>query len=587
MKSFFKYTFASVLGTFITLAIIFFLFLGIALSVSEKEPVTVKSNSILKISLSKPITEREPINPLSEFGLGDNNYIQGLNSVLASIKQAKEDPNIKGIYLDAGIIAGGGLATLEEIRNALLDFKKSGKFIISYAENYSQKAYYVASVSDKIYINPMGIIDFKGLYAQIAFFKNALDKLDIQMQIIRGPGNKFKSAVEPFILDRMSEANKEQTSVFLSSLWENMLTNISKSRNISVKKLQQIADNLTTYDTDAAFKNGIVDGLKYLNEVNEELKILTKTPKNKELTFINIGEYQQTLKIQNRKSKNKIALIYASGEIVSGEGDDETIGSDRLAAAISDARKDISIKAIVLRVNSPGGSALASEIIYHELILAKAVKPVVISMGDYAASGGYYISCMANKIFAQPNTITGSIGVFGMIPNIKNFVNNKLGITFDGVKTGENADMSSIVKPLSEFQTETIRNAIDHIYNTFIGHVADGRNLSKNIVDSMAQGRVWSGTDAKKLGLVDELGNIDNAIAMAAKLAKLENYRITELPKQKTIIEEILRNLNSQTSAILYLKNNFGVYGQYINYLKTIDQKDNYQARIPYIIDIQ
>ena len=587
MKSFFKYTFASVLGTFITLAIIFYLLLGIALSVSEKEPVTVKSNSILKISLSKPITEREPINPLSEFGLGDNNYIQGLNSVLASIKQAKEDPNIKGIYLDAGIIAGGGLATLEEIRNALLDFKKSGKFIISYAENYSQKAYYVASVSDKIYINPMGIIDFKGLYAQIAFFKNALDKLDIQMQIIRGPGNKFKSAVEPFILDRMSEANKEQTSVFLSSLWENMLTNISKSRNISVKKLQQIADNLTTYDTDAAFKNGIVDGLKYLNEVNEELKILTKTPKNKELTFINIGEYQQTLKIQNRKSKNKIALIYASGEIVSGEGDDETIGSDRLAAAISDARKDISIKAIVLRVNSPGGSALASEIIYHELILAKAVKPVVISMGDYAASGGYYISCMANKIFAQPNTITGSIGVFGMIPNIKNFVNNKLGITFDGVKTGENADMSSIVKPLSEFQTETIRNAIDHIYNTFIGHVADGRNLSKNIVDSMAQGRVWSGTDAKKLGLVDELGNIDNAIAMAAKLAKLENYRITELPKQKTIIEEILRNLNSQTSAILYLKNNFGVYGQYINYLKTIDQKDNYQARIPYIIDIQ
>lgn len=587
MLNFLKYLLASILGTLLTFLLIFFIVLGIASASTSKEPVVVKDNSILKISLTKVIEEREPINPLADFGINSDEGIQGLNKIKASIKAAKDDAKIKGIYLDAGVFTGGGLATIEEIRNALIDFKTSGKFIIAYGENYSQKAYYVSTVADKIYLNPMGLVDFKGLYAQVMFFKNALDKLDVEMQIIRGPGNKFKSAVEPFMLDHMSEANKKQTEVFLGTIWENLINNISKSRNISPEKLQQIANNLITYDAKKAKKFGIIDETFYWHEVENNLKSLVKIDDNQKLNYISLGNYSSTIRLKNRKEKKKIAIIYASGNIESGEGSDQSIGSDRIVKAIRKARIDSSIAAIVLRINSPGGSAQASEVIYQELALTKKVKPLVVSMGDLAASGGYYIACLADKIYAHPNTITGSIGVFGMIPNIHNFVTDKLGITFDGVKTADNADLMTSLEPLTPFQTETIRHSIDVIYKTFIGHVAEGRKMTTDAVDSIGQGRVWSGTDALKIGLVDELGGINQAIVEAASLANLNKYKIVELPKQKNPLEELINKFSANSSIESSMKANLGIYGQYLDFFNSIRNADSYQARLPYIIDIQ
>ena len=587
MLKFLKYLLATILGTFLTFLIIFFIIIGIASASQSKEPITVKNNSIIKISLTKIIQERQPLNPLAEFGINTDEGIQGLNKIKASIKAAKNDTKIKGIYLDAGTFTGGGLATIEEIRNALIDFKTSGKFVVAYGENYNQKAYYLSTAANKIYLNPMGLVDFKGLYAQVMFFKNAMNKLDIEMQIIRGPGNKFKSAVEPFLLDHMSEANKEQTEVFIGSIWKNLLNKISESRKIPSETLQEIANELITYDATAAKKAGMVDDNFYWHQVESKLKEFTKIDETKKLNFISLADYSQTVRKINRKAKKKIAIIYASGNIESGEGDDQTIGSDRIVKAIRKARKDSSIVAIVLRVNSPGGSAQASEVIFQELMLTKNVKPLVVSMGDLAASGGYYISCLADKIYAQPNTITGSIGVFGMIPNIHNFVTNKLGITFDGVKTAHNADIITSIEPLTPFQTEVIRHSIDNIYKTFIGHVAEGRNMTTEAVDSIGQGRVWSGTDALKIGLVDELGGIDKAITTAAELANTTNYKIVELPTLTNPLDKLLKQIGSKTSIEAAVKDNLGAYAKYYEFFRTLNTSDLYQARLPYIIDIQ
>ncbi len=583
---FLKYTLASITGTIISAIIIVFAFIAIITTSLEKDPVTVKDNSVLKLDLTKFIVERTPKTLFSDMGKDNNSGISGLNTIKAAIKKAKDDPKIKGIYLNAGVFTGSGLATIEEVRNALLDFKTTGKFIIAYGENYNQKAYYISTTADKIILNPLGSVDFKGFNAQIMFFKNAMEKLEVDMQIIRGPGNKFKSAVEPFMLDHMSEANKEQTTVFLGALWNNVLENISKSRNISVEKLQEIADNLKTYDSKEALKTGIVDMLGYQNDVDDELKTLCKIDQDKDIEFISLSKYSETVRPENRKAKDKIAIIYAQGGIESGDGDEQTIGSDRIAKAIRKAAKDSSIKAIVFRVNSPGGSALASEVIYNELVLAKKEKPLVVSMGDYAASGGYYISCPADKIYAQPNTITGSIGVFGMIPNFQKLLNNKLGLTFDGVKTAENADIFSTVQPLTPFQTETIRHSIDIIYKTFIDRVAKGRNMTTEQVDAIGQGRVWSGTDALRIGLVDELGGIDDAIKAAAGLAKIENYKIKELPKLKDPLDEIFDNLNAKTSIESAVTKDLGNFGAYYKLYKELTSMDKIQARLPYIIEI-
>lgn len=589
MKSFLKYTFASIVGTIVTLVLIFFLMIGIVgsiASLAEKETVKVKENTVLKIQLNKGIKEREPLNPFAEFNFGDTKgkSVVGLDKIITTLEKAKTDANIKGIYMNVSGFSGG-LAALEEIRLALLDFKSEGKFIYSYSETYSQASYYLSSVADQVYVNPMGMISFEGLRSEVTFYKNALDKLDVKMQIIRGRDNKYKSAVEPFLYDEMSPANKEQMSVLLGSIWDHMLTGISKERNISVADLQSYANKLSTANMEQAKELGFVDDLMYQDQFDAALRGKLEIENDDKINFLSFGKYASTVKRKTTKSKDKIAVIYAVGSIVSGEGNDETIGSDRIAAAIKKARQDSAVKAIVLRVNSPGGSAMASEVMLREMILAKEVKPIVVSMGDLAASGGYYIACMANEIVAQENTITGSIGVFGMIPNIEGFLNNKIGVTFDGVQTAENAGTMTINRPMSEYQKEVVQREVIKIYDVFLGHVAKGRNMTIAQVDSIAQGRVWTGSDALEIGLVDKIGTLQTAIDIAAEKAGLKEYKRVNLPKLKDPFQEMIKTFEDQASTKI-IQNELGDSYRYYQQLKEVQTMHGYQARLPYFISI-
>ena len=485
----------------------------------------------MHIGLDYPIRERTDKNPFSEFSLigFESKKKIGLNEILSGLEEAKSDDHIKGIYLDVSSISAG-FATIEEIRNAMIDFKKSGKFILAYSEVYSQGAYYLATAADKIYLNPEGMIDFRGLSSETMFFKGALDKLGIEAQIIKV--GTYKSAVEPFILDKMSEPNRQQVNSFLGSMYDHFLSEISKSRKIPKSTLFSLADSAKIRAPKDALVYKMIDGLKYKDEVLDELKALTGTDKKKDLKTVSIEEYAPSPDENKTASPNRIAVIYANGEITSGEGNDETMGSERISRAIRKARRDDKIKAIVLRVNSPGGSALASDVIWREMVLARKAKPLIVSMGDVAASGGYYISCAADSIFAQPNTITGSIGVFGIIPNMQKFFNDKLGITFDGVKTGKFADLGSVSRPLTDAEKMIFQQEVNKTYSTFTNKVADGRKKSQAYIDSIGQGRVWSGTEALQNGLVDKLGNIDDAIASAAKKANIKEYKIVNYPEQ-------------------------------------------------------
>ncbi len=590
MKNFFKYTLATILGGIITFFLVFFIgtaiIAGIAASVgsANESVVVVDNNTILNLKFSSSVVDREPLDPFEGFNFNDEpKGVSGLNTIIKTIKAASKDDKIKGIYLDANSFAAGGLANLEAIRNALIDFKASGKFIFSYAEVYSQKAYYIASVSDNIYVNPVGMIEFKGLGAELMFFKNAMDKLGVDMQIIRGPNNKFKSAVEPFMYDKMSPANRKQMEVFLGSIWDNMVKQISVSRSISVEDLNIIADSLWAEDPQKAIKLKLIDGIKYYDEIVEILANKIDVDAE-DLEMLSFADYSSTVKKANVLVKEKIAVIYAVGEIKSGEGNDEVIGSARIAKAISKARKDSTVKAIVLRVNSPGGSALASEIMWRELILAKQAKPLVVSMGNLAASGGYYISCMADKIVAQPNTLTGSIGVFGMIPNFKELLNDKIGITTDQVSTNANG-IVGVFSPLTPFQHKTIQNSVVRIYKTFVNHVAQGRKMTFEQVDAIGQGRVWSGANAVEIGLVDELGNLDRAIEIAAEMAKLDKFKLKEYPKRKNPLEEMMKKFGASVKMKI-ISSELGDNVKYYNYVKEINSIDGIQTRLPYFINI-
>ena len=581
--------FASMLGTFLTGIILLFIGIGlIAMLVSglNKEEIKIPTNSILHLTLSSEIFDRASNNPLQSFDYASmkSKSPLGLNDILQCINKAKKDSNIKGILLDLTDIKAG-FASIEEIRNELADFKKSGKFIISYSEAYSQKGYFLASVADKVFLNPEGMIDFRGLAAEIMFFKGALQKLEIDAQIIRH--GKYKSAIEPFILDKMSDANKIQTLTFISSIWNEVIQKISDSRKITPEQLNSIANTLAIQSAQDAVKLQFADSIVYKDELISFLKIKTGVKTDKEVSLITLDAYMlapTTEKI--KREKDKIAVIYAIGQIESGEGNDVTIGSERISKTIRDAREDDNIKAIVLRVNSPGGSALASEIIWREVMLAKKIKPVVVSMGDVAASGGYYIACGANKIIADPTTITGSIGVFGMIPNMKKLFNNKLGITIDGVKTNTYSDFMSTLRPLDTYEYNVILKSVENIYTTFIKHVAEGRKLSIAEVDSIAQGRVWSGSDAKKIGLVDDFGGLQKAIEAAAKLAKIETYKIISLPKQKDPFTQIIESLTGKTSSVQFVKEQLGDNYTYYQYLQSIKKMKGVQALMPYILEI-
>ncbi len=440
-------------------------------------------------------------------------------------------------------------------------------------------------MADKIYLNPEGMLEFKGFYSEIVFIKGLLEKLEIDPQIIRH--GKYKSAVEPLILDKMSEANKEQTTAFVQSLWDETLANISAERNISIEKLNDIADKLDAFRADRALELNLIDSVIFFDEFLNLLANNLGVDVIKSDNLVSISSYDnvKTRTSSKKRSRNKVAVVYASGSISQGEGSDNTIGSDKIARTLRQVRLDNSVKAVVLRVNSPGGDGLASDIILREANLIKAEKPFVVSMGNLAASGGYYIACGADRIVANANTITGSIGVFGIIPNFQQFFNNKLGITFDNVKTNDNADFIQTTKPLSEFQYKLIEQEVDQFYKTFIGHVAKGRNMTIEEVDAIAQGRVWSGADALELGLVDELGDLNIAIDIAVQLAELDDFRIIEKPEQQDPFEKLISEFMGQTRQS-HLEKELGKGYYYLKEFKEVYEMKGIQARMPFSLQI-
>jgi len=600
MKQFFKFMLASIAGTIISMFLFFLIFIiviGGAISAAfsdldkSSQVTKVDDNTVLHIELNEPIVDRGPEDQFNfNFGMFNAASPLGLNQILANIEKAKTDDRVPGIFLDMTFVSAG-MATVDEIRNALIDFKTSGKWIVSYSEVYSQKAYYLASVADEIYVYPEGMVDFRGLNAGVTFFKGALDKLGIEAQIIRGTNNKFKSAVEPFIMDEMSQANRAQTEQWLGSIWTNMKQRIADARNISETDLQAIVDEYQIQRPSDAVQKGLISCTLHYDELIALLIEKTETEDEKDLKSVTLRKYIKASKPGGTGfdfKKDKIAIIYASGAINSGEGMDEAIGSETFAKAIREARRDSSVKAIVLRVNSPGGSALASDVIWRETLLAKNAKPLVVSMGDVAASGGYYISAAADKIFAMPNTITGSIGVFGMLPNMKGFLTNKLGITFDGVKTGQFADFGDVSRPLTDAEYTILQNSVDRIYDTFLSRVSEGRDMSTEKIDSIGQGRVWSGTDALGLDLIDEYGGLEAAVAEAAKLAGLEDYARKEYPKRKDPIEKLMEDFGMNISQS-FINAQLGEDKELIKYFEEIRElKDmrGIQTRIPYLINV-
>lgn len=589
MKQFFKFMFASALGLVVGIFLLFGILAGIGASMGDKQKVEVKDNSVLHVKLNFEIKERGVNSPFGNFDPStfEPKPSVGLNDILESLENAAADDKIKGIYLDVQSIPAG-MATVEEIRNALLEFKESGKWIVAYSEIYTQKAYYVASVADEIWLNPEGMLEWKGLGAQMMFLKGMFEKLEVEPQIIRY--GKFKSAIEPLILDKMSEANRLQTMTYMSDLWNKMLSGISAERGKSVEELDGFAQKATIQNAEDALENGLVDELLYKDQVITNLRAkLEIEDEDEKINYIGLGKYKDAPAAKKEDEevtkKEKIAVIYAVGSIEGGEGDDETIGSEKISSEIRKARKDDKIKAIVLRVNSPGGSALASDVMWREIVLAKQEKPVVVSMGDVAASGGYYISCAADSIFAQPNTITGSIGVFGVLWNAKKMINNKLGIMVDTVKTNQFADLGTPFRALTETERDIIQNGVNEIYTDFISKVAEGRGMKVEDVDSIGQGRVWSGEDALEIGLVDKLGGIEDAIACAARMAEVENYRVLEYPEQKDPFQQFMEELSGQGADAL-LKYRLGEYAKYVKDVEELMNMQGVQARLPYEIYI-
>jgi protease-4 len=588
MKQFFKFMFASALGLVVGIFLLFAIMAGIGASMGGQQVAEVKDKSVLHVKLDFEIKERGTNSPFGNFDPAtfEQKPSVGLNTILKCLDNAAKDDKIKGVYLDMQSIPAG-MATVEEIRNGLLKFKESGKWIVAYSEIYSQKAYYVASVADEIWLNPQGMVEWKGLGAQLMFMKGMFEKLEVEPQIIRY--GKFKSAVEPLILDKMSEANRMQTMTYMSDLWNKMLIGVSDQRSKSVEELDGFAQNATIQNAKDAKEKGLVDELLFKDQVFDNLRSrLEIEDEDEKIEFISFGKYKDAPAPKDDElvsKKDKIAVVYAVGSIEGGQGNDETIGSEKISAEIRKARKDDKVKAIVLRVNSPGGSALASDVIWREVVLAKAVKPVVVSMGDVAASGGYYIACAADSILAQPNTITGSIGVFGVLMNAKNMVNNKLGIMIDTVKTNRFADLGTPFRPLTGMERGIIQNGVNEIYTDFITKVAEGRGMKVADVDSIGQGRVWSGEDALEIGLVDKLGGIEDAIEVAAGMASVENYRVVEYPKQKDPVQAFMEELTGQGEEV-FLKHRLGQYYEYVKDVEELMNMEGVQARLPYQIYI-
>ncbi len=592
MKNFFRTVLATIVGLIIFNILLFLLFLIsigiISTAVSfGKRIQPVQSNSILHLTLDYPIEDRVQDTPLSQFEFTGTKLEQkfGLNEILKMIEKAKNDEKITGIYLEVDNLQSN-MANIEEIRNSLLDFKESGKFIISSSSTYMQPSYYLATAADSIYMNPSGLLTFVGLSSQVLFFKKAMEKLGIEAEIFRH--GQYKSAVEPFMYKELSEDNERQLTVLLGTIWKHMLNGIGKQRNIPIDNLQSLAENLTINTPGVALQNNLVDGLLYQDQVFEILKSLSGiTEKKQSPRLVTLDKYY-LLEGAGRKpvTENKLAVIYAQGPIVLGEGNFDEIGAKKMARTIRQARKDSTVKAIVFRVNSGGGSAIASEVIWRELLLAQKEKPVIASLGGVAASGGYYIVTPADTIVSETSTITGSIGVFGILINASQFLEEKIGITSDMVKTAKHADLGNVFRPVSEFEAKIIQQSIDTIYWQFVTRVAEGRNMDTGKVNEIAGGRIWSGADAEEIGLVDLIGGLDESIKIAASKAGLEEYSIINLPRYENIISRLLRDISSDMKTRT-LKNELGENYIYYRTLKSLIKSHGIQMRMDYDISIE
>jgi protease-4 len=580
MGSFFKIFFASLVSLIVFSLIVLFFIVVLVGSLFSKETVRANPKSVLVLDLSQHFSEQEIKNPLSAISSDPELDKPGLYDVVRMIKRAKADNNISGIYITADG-NDNGFAASEELRDALIDFKESKKFLISFGNVMSQKAYHVADVADKIYLNPSGYLEWVGFSVDLAFLKGTLDKLEIQPQIFYA--GKYKSATEIFRTDKMTPENKLQTTVWLNNLYNYFLIKASEQRKMDTAALHQLANEAKIQTAQDALENKLVDGLKYDDQVKDEIKSKLGLGKNSKINFISVNKYAKAVNFK-KSGNSRIALIYAEGDIVDGSNNKTgIIASDDYVKLIRKARQDDAVKAIVFRVNSGGGSALASENIWRELLLAKQTKPVVVSFGDVAASGGYYISCAADSIFAEPTTITGSIGVFGVIPNMESFFKNKLGITFDGVKTAPYADAGTL-HPLNENEKKMAQHGVDIIYEQFKKRVADGRKKDTSYVDSIGQGRVWSGNDGLRIGLVDKFGGLQQAVECAARMAKVSDYRLREYPEAHSILDRIFNSSSKDDAATSKIKAELGAenYKIYQQMLRIRDMTRVVQARVPF-----
>ena len=581
MKQFLKFTLATIVGVILASILSTLLFVGImgAIAGSADKATELKDNSVYELSLSGTLVDRAEDNPFAAafaeaFGQPADVAI-GLDDVLANIEKAKNDEKIKGIYLKGGTLMGG-FASLKEIRDALADFKKSGKFVIAYADTYMQSNYYLSSVADKVLINPEGMLELKGLNAELVFFKNTLEKIGVEIQIVKV--GTFKSAVEPFINTKMSDANREQVTVYLTSIWNTMLKDISESRKLSVDTLNKFADEMMMFQpTHKSVDYALVDSMVYADEVDSILNTYVgdfKLVKHTAMTKV-----PDNIKFE----KDKVAVIYAVGGI--DGGDNEGIVSEDLVETINEVAKDDAVKSVVFRVSSPGGSAYGSEQIWRALTKLKEKKPLIVSMGDYAASGGYYISCMADVIFAQPNTITGSIGIFGMIPNISG-LNNNIGLTYDGVKTNKMSDAISLNRAFRPEERDLMQAYVNRGYELFVKRCADGRNKTADEIKAIAEGRVWTGEDALKIGLVDKIGGLDDAIALAVEKADLKAYNVKAFPAKEDFATKLMKGFGEDMET-RFLKAQLGEQFRLFREVRNLGKINGIQARLPYELIIK
>lgn len=586
MLKFLKYVFATIVGIFLFFFLGFILLVGIVKSAGKEKAVAVESNSVLKLDLNYKISEKSEDNPFAAFDFNTmkSKKATGLYDICETLKAAAKDSKIKGIYLPMGINPNG-LATIEVLRNQLKEFKKSGKFIYAYGEMANQKSYYLAAVADKIYLNPNGGMEVMGFGREIMYYKGALEKLGVEVQDFHC--GAFKSAIEPYLRDKMSEPNRQQLTSIYAEVYSQFLTNIAADRKMDTATLSDIINNLRATLPKEAKELKMIDETGYYDEVETAMKEKVGSAKKDDLNFITLVKYSSTLEAKKLEvSSNHIAVLCADGEIVDGDSKDGQVGSRDFAKAVSKLRKDDKVKAIVLRINSPGGSALASDVMWRELILAKKDKPLIVSFGDVAASGGYYIACMGDRIFAQPNTITGSIGVFGLIPNAKKLLNDKLGITTDKVSVTKHGAFSLGTNPLDEEEKAMVQKSIERTYSEFKQRVAEGRKKDTAYIETIAQGHVYTGTQGLKIGLVDEIGGLDEAIAYAAKQANLKDYKIKLYPEEKSFSEQISESLSGTRQDMVKAEMGEEQYRVYKT-LQNISHFYGVQTRMPMELDIQ